>query len=294
MPKPWTDDEILQTVFFTNPYRELDKVTVWFRQNIRDPLRDSPEVLFATVAFRWFNFPHTAMVLMGNDRPSNSPKSTGPFRFESWGLGNLFIAWDPQEALERLSDVRKREGMGNGSGQIFTGAYMINSPAGKPKLEAIIERVDQVWQRREEIVCEIMAPHNGCTLQEAHKLLMQFPGMGGFMSYEVVCDLRYTYLLGNAPDILTWANPGPGAIRGICRLLNIDFPKGKNSHGFTPSVKFDFCEEAQKIRKVMENQLRTMPRFEMREVEHSLCEFDKYERVLWNDGRPKRMYNGKA
>ena len=30
---PWTDDPILQSYKFTNPFRENDRVTVWMRQN---------------------------------------------------------------------------------------------------------------------------------------------------------------------------------------------------------------------------------------------------------------------
>jgi hypothetical protein len=51
-PKPWTDDAILQNYFFTNPYRENDKTTVWFRETIREPLRNDPRVLMATVIFQ--------------------------------------------------------------------------------------------------------------------------------------------------------------------------------------------------------------------------------------------------
>ena len=50
LPAPWTDDRILRDYYFTNVYRELDKTTVWFRENVRDPLRDDPRVIFATVA----------------------------------------------------------------------------------------------------------------------------------------------------------------------------------------------------------------------------------------------------
>jgi hypothetical protein len=32
------------------------------------------------------------------------------------------------------------------------------------------------------------------------------------------------------------------------------------------------------------------PAWEMREVEHSLCEFDKYERVRRGEGRPRGVY----
>ena len=34
------------------------------------------------------------------------------------------------------------------------------------------------------------------------------------------------------------------------------------------------------------------PPFELREIEHSLCEFDKYERIRLGQGRPKQKYKG--
>jgi hypothetical protein len=47
--KPWTNDTVLQNYFFTMPYRELDKTTIWFRNNVRDRLRNSIEVLLIGV-----------------------------------------------------------------------------------------------------------------------------------------------------------------------------------------------------------------------------------------------------
>ena len=32
------------------------------------------------------------------------------------------------------------------------------------------------------------------------------------------------------------------------------------------------------------------PKWEMRDVEHTLCEFDKYERVRTGEGRPRGVY----
>ena len=42
---------------------------------------------------------------------------------------------------------------------------------------------------------------------------------GGFHSYEIVTDLRHTYLLENASDINLWANIGPGCRRGLARII---------------------------------------------------------------------------
>src|SRR5262245_3400851 len=99
-PKPWTDDVVLQTGYFTNPYRENDKTTVWFREHVREPLRDDPQVLLTTIIFRWFNL-----------------IATGEF------LANegLLYNWHTPLAKQLLGK-RRQEGH-----KIFTGAYLIQS-----------------------------------------------------------------------------------------------------------------------------------------------------------------------
>lgn len=279
LPKPWTDDEVLQTYFFTHPYREMDRVTVWFKDNIREPLRDDPDVIFATVCFRWFNLPETGVVL-ANYRPK-----TG----DQYSMG-LLEDWKPEEALRLLSEVRaNRE-------QVFTGAYMINSPGGKPKLEAIIERIDKVWKDRERLV-DFFEQNNGLgkshplRMEDAHKRLTQYEGLAGFMAYEIVCDLRYTYLLENAPDKMTWCNPGPGCIRGLYRLLGLPFKKGNNAS--SPPKPAHWDKTMRELLATAKNRLSSMPPLEMREIEHSLCEYDKYMRAIEGDGKLKRKYGGK-
>lgn len=275
MPAPWTDDVILQAYFFTNPYRENDKFTVWLRENVRGPLRDDPRVLFAVIAARWFCWAPTIRVLMGlNPCP------------EAQGNGqNLLLGWDTEEALRRLGWFK-----GEGE-QVFTGAFNIsNSGSTKPKINRVCEDyIQPAWEvcgkdrwMMEELVGG--AYEQKSTMQDAHELLGSLPGMGGggFMAYEVVCDLRYTMYLGHAPDKLTWSNMGPGAKRG----LNIVLGRDLNA----PVSKEMWAEESARLLRIMNARLR-MPPFEMREVEHSLCEMSKMQAAL--DGRPvKRRYRG--
>jgi len=262
LPKPWTDDEVLRTVFFTNPYRENDKVTVWFRDAIRDPLRDHPDVLFATVCFRWFNLPETGEIL---------------------GRTGLLTDWRPDVALFHLDRVRKA------GGKVFTGAYMINSPAGEPKLEAIVRRVTNVWKDVPLLLSQWDLADG--RMETMWTELTRYDGMGGFMAYEIVCDLRHTYLLENAEDVNTWCNPGPGCIRGLYRLAGEEWASKGNNATAPPRPK-DWLDRMKNLLAESRRRLTRMPPFEMREVEHSLCEFDKYERVLWGDGRAKRTYAG--
>lgn len=275
---PWTTDPILQNWFFTNPYRENDKVTVWFRENIRDPLKNNPKVLFATVCFRWFNRPDTGRLLWGGD-PRLTQEEDVSFRLRY--QGNLLIKWDKKQALNCL-DVYRSDG-----GKLFTGAFIINSPPGIGKLESICERIDNVWRDRNRLLRSIVP---GTSLEAAHNRLMSYPGLGGFMAYEIVCDLRYTYLLRDAIDKNTWCNPGPGCIRGLHRLTG-EKKTSRNNSCFPPKPK-DWLEGMKELLRLSHYRLQDMPRFEMREVEHSLCEFDKYERAMFGDGKMKRTYPG--
>lgn len=259
--KPWTDDKILQTVFFTNPYRENDKTSTWFRKNIRDPLKDSSEVFMATVIFRWFNkIDPTGKLLL---YPGINSKKC------------LLTNWNADRAAELITEKSSH-------GPVFTGAFMIkagNGPAGC-KIPNVCGAISSVWRERKRMAefCKVSNK-----LESVCKELTRFAYLGGFMSYEIVCDLRHTALLKNATDINTWANMGPGARRGINRLTDESLRHNLSSTQWLHYIAILLKD----VRK-----LNLKPLMEMREVEHSLCEFDKYERILWQQGRAKRKYNG--
>jgi hypothetical protein len=259
-PAPWTDDEVLQCVFFTNPFRENDKTTVWFRENVRDPLRNDPQVLMATIIFRWFNYIPTGLLLLRH---------------------GLFEAWDQSQAAELL--LRRWD---DGRGQVFTGAYMIVAGSGPrgckiPNVCHAITRVNAQADRLLNVVSR------DCRLEALCHELSRFRYLGPFMAYEIACDLRYTYLLENATDAYTWSNPGPGAKRGLNRLLGryVHVPV---SQALWQQHSLRLLGEVKKLK------LKDAPEVDMRTVEHSLCEFWKMERALWGLGRLKRGYDGAA
>jgi hypothetical protein len=122
-------------------------------------------------------------------------------------------------------------------------------------------------------------------LECVFNLLKTVHCVGGFMAYEMVTDMRHTLLLSDAIDILTWANPGPGAHRGLRRLY------GK---------KFNDKDAIEKMRDLLCIGLNAdvlgshIYSLEMRDIEHSLCEFDKYCRVKFGEGEPRSKYPGAA
>lgn len=261
-PPPWSDDEAFQHFFFCNLYREQDRTTLAFREQIRDELSQSPMVLFATVAWRWFNKAETGRALVDS--------------------GALSL-WKAGKAREAILEAR-------GNGPYVTGAFVVKTPNGMTKLDGVLWCISQ-FNERHWLEEASRWEREGVSLQHAHDWLTQSPYLGDFMAYEVVTDLRHTTLLRNAPDINSWANPGPGAMRGLCRLY------GEPLESRSRNNKADYRWAIASMQELLHEawtrpELIGMPKWEMREVEHWLCEFDKYERA-YEGGRMKRVYKPK-
>jgi hypothetical protein len=193
--------------------------------------------------------------------------------------------------------------------KVFTGAYNIsNSGSTKSKVDRVIDDyIQPMWDDRDAIISALTHDPGLTPMQTVVKVLQKYLGMGGsgFMAYEVACDLRFTYVCESAPDVNTWTSMGPGASRGLHRLLGT-FPK--NVIGWKPRPPLGWQRHMRLLLQKINEDLKTssktayeiddprkgnMPRFEMREVEHSLCEFDKYERVRTGEGKSKRTYSGR-
>jgi hypothetical protein len=127
------------------------------------------------------------------------------------------------------------------------------------------------------------------SIEQTCEVLQLVPTIGPFIAYEIACDLRYTRILADCTDSNTWANPGPGAKRGIHRLLTGSF----KSTGARPdylAVMRDLLKRSRGRGALGKDVLACEWPFEMREIEHSLCEFDKYMRVKMGEGRPRSRF----
>ena len=252
-PWPWTEDKIFQEFKFTNAFRENDKTTIWFRKHIRDPLKYDEKVFMATVIFRWFNLIETGETLLKH---------------------NLHIEWDPEKAFQAILPQEKW----------ITGAYMIKSPTGKNKIRGICETITNIWYDRFRFLEK--CPWG--SLEQMWERLLGYPFLGPFLAYELVTDLRHTYIGWLAQDIDTWANAGPGAMRGLNRIH--DRPLNYTSK------KHDWCAEMRMLLDLSPKYTEFLGRgwgggtLELRDIEHSLCEFDKYERVRLGQGQPRSKY----
>lgn len=260
-PKPWTRDPILQSYRFCNVYRELDTVTVWIRENIRAPYADHSNLWFMLAMARQINWPDTLQEIMD--------EGAWPRARYDW------------ERVRKIMLARQARG-----DQLYTGAYMLNAHGTKPddpKDKAFFTTklvLDSVWQNRNIIGTAFQERF----MREAWSSLLPHHGWGPFTAYEVVCDARHTRYGERWCDINAWANPGPGAKRGLNRLAGRPLK--------FPVKEAQAVEEMRHLLSVIGPKWPHKPALELREIEHSLCEFDKYERVRLGEGRPRSTYPG--
>jgi hypothetical protein len=259
LPEEWTDDPVFKKYRFCNIFREDDKTTRWFKENIRQPLSeegDHAKLLLATVGFRWFNKIETGEILK-----------------------DIFLekGWDSKQIRKRLKGVAP----------VVTGAYMIRTPRGFNKVDGIIDCVEDWLPTYKDAAEKIFA----CgSLEKAWEIVMGYRYLGEFMAYEIVTDLRHTCLLENAKDVQTWANPGPGAARGMCRLLGLDLYTLNRSRPADREILIKRMVNLLVMSRDPANWHYQTRKWELREVEHTLCEVDKYIRAKTGEGRPKELF----
>ncbi len=243
-PKPWTTDPVMLDYKFTNCFRELDAGTVALRLMECGHI-DKPLLIWNAWWYRLFNWHEHATK-----------------------LGFIFH-YNTLE--EYMLDLHKRDG------RIFTGAHMVRGLNGERKVFSYLRLAKQLYEERDAIYQQVKLAG---TIEGAYNVCLGYYLMGDFTSYEVACDMRWT-VLRDAPDKLTWANPGNGAIRGLKRL------------GLSPTLA-GMIQIFEMKDYYLAYWVKNAPvPFELREIEHSLCEFDKYERVRTGQGRPRSKYNGR-
>ncbi len=288
-PGPWTDDPVLRDNRFCNIFRELDAVTIWIDQNIRQPYADHPHLWFMLAIARYINWPGTLRYLMEEAEPGTWPDAED---------------FEPAKLTKALEDYAAA---GN---KVYTGAYMIRAESDPSKewyswtkhryiAEIVLGRL---WEDRAYFQETLRQAQNGVPgwneLQAHWRSLVEnsrYIGWGPFMAYEVVTDLRHTRYLRNATDIYTWANAGPGAIRGLNRLYGRDLaakpsPEQTNAEMLQLMIELNALDEPG-FNETFGEPSDINPRFEMRDIEHTLCEHDKYQRVANGEGKMRSKYD---
>lgn len=183
--------------------------------------------------------------------------------------------WDGTEIKDRLRKAREK-------GPIFNGAYMVRGNDGMDKVECVVDYYVQPLVDNPPAI-------ETDSMEQTHANLLTYYGMGSFMAGQIVADLRHAKT-GTWRDKNNWAPLGPGSMRGMNRLLCNPLKKPISQEYFNVQLK----ELIQLCRPWM---IKFDPflfvRMEAHDFQNCLCEFDKYERCLFGEGKPKSKYSGK-
>lgn len=281
LPKPWTDDKIFLKYKFTNAFRQLDKGTLALRNML---MRNQKDKKFDATRKNGF-------AIDQDSDPALIFFNVVWYRLFNWyeHAENLDFVTDfnvLKDYIEKCFRTHKK---------IFTGAHMTTGVAYEDKHISYLRACKIAWDKRHYFSQIILGQKR---MEDAFKLVLELYMVGRFVAYELVCDLRFTSLLDHATDKLTWANMGPGAQRGLRRL---GLPHKNQVEGLESMIelykrldKEDYLKYQISEHLPSHNIYMLQPPFELREVEHSLCEMDKYQRVKRGEGRPRSKYNGMA
>jgi hypothetical protein len=195
-------------------------------------------------------------------------------------LINSFGSWPDQEGFDLKCLTAQLQARKSNGEKIYTGAYMISAPPDKGADKQLYigdAVIGDLWRRR-----GVFEKHFSSepTLRRTHELIMRSSGWGQFMAYQAVVDMRFTCLLQDALDALTWAAAGPGTIRGLNRLHG----RGLN---FALSQE-QALREMRAIYEIVESE--TGIAMDFSDVPNILCETDKYLRVQNGEGKPRARY----
>lgn len=264
-PRPWTEDPILQGWRFCNVRRIDDTVSRWLLDNWYRPNLGHFNMLLAVTLARQVNW-------------VPSLQAVGfPYK------------WYPQRVQEVLEE-RQRAGE-----KVYSSAYMITSRYGtstkrsRPPETKPYQTVWRVCQALYETIKDGKVSVNPDSMEDTWRRLLaaRLPGFSSFIAGQVVADLRWA-LPGEWSDRMDWAPPGPGSTRGLNRLLGR--PIGQRI------LDEEFRQRLEEVSWIIApHRGGLLPDdMEMMDIQGCMCEYDKYERVLWCEGTPRQRYPGHA
>ena len=278
-PAPWTEDKILREYKFTHACRNLDKMSIFYVKNILMRLKDTKhskkEVILNTLIYRLFCRLDTWVMF-------------GYLELDNWG-----VQWE--DAKKKL---RKRKEDGE---PVFTDAYYVcglkqinpDPNTNTNKTENAICLIEYWYNHLEEIYQGVALSES---MYEALEYLKTLPCIGHFNAYEFVCDFAWCHTYTDV-KLVSWTidsyvNVGPGAQRGLRYI-------------FTNSGNLSDLECIIYLRSVANYYLhklgysdlklpKELKELDLRCIEHSLCEYQKYRKAYEGTGRPRVKFHYKT
>ena len=264
-----TRNEVMAGKWFTNMYRELDRGTLYFRRAInRTDLKGFKfdkmvineclleKVLFKSIIYRLINKVETFM-----------------------DYGRLPSKENFSSFLNYLNK-KKSEGT-----VIFTAAHQ------NMGLRRLLDTFDFVRKNIGKLAKEVVAGAKRRSIKDCQNALLKMPNVGDFFAWQILCDLLESRLLGENTDN-QWATLGPGAKNGLRRIFPLPTSRGELRH---TRLLRDLCAPAGSQSGYQALGL-AFPAFldkplSLKNVEHALCEYDKYFRSALGVQVKEREYS---
>lgn len=262
-PKPWTDNEIFRKYFFTNVFRDQDKVSQYIINNICS--KDDPQYWGFMMLYRFIG------------------------RIEIFKELEQF-EYDYDAIKKYLLAKEKR------NERIVTGAYIVNSAGTMRKMEYIFWIIEKIAEDINGDWSEYGCHYNN-NIQSSTEFFKAYPGIAGFMAYEYATDLTYCkWGIPQAEDRFIWANLGPGCNRGL-NIVKGQPIDTNNKKEYLQDFKYIRDRWIEKFSGIKYNALPGLVRHRlrtpsMRDIEHWLCEFSKYAKYCSNPRSKHRKYQG--
>ena len=193
---PWTDDAVLSAFRFTNSYRAADRVSQYLIREVQygqDRSQAPAEVFFRTILFKIFNRIDTWDAL---------ERELGPMSWQSSDLRQI------AKVLDRLIA---------GGRSIYSAAYIMPSPALGETRKHGNHLVVLHGMMTDSLPAKLASARS---LEQAYRLILDYPGLGPFLAFQYAIDLNYSSLLDFDEDEFVVA--GPGALDGLVKCFGLE------------------------------------------------------------------------
>ena len=272
--KSWTQNKILKEHWFTNIYRELDRGTAFLKRNLHEtvfrsrklePLNGANYIkILKRVLIKCFSY----RLVNRLDTFLEFGKLPDVGDYEDW-----------EKFLRYKYQLKGEESI------IFTRAHQNNG------LERYFKSMEYVKSNLTSMAKELMDAASERSLKKCFYILKDVPGAGKFMSWQILCDLLELRLLGECTDN-QWTCLGPGARAGLGKIFKESKPADELS--LTRQLR-NLCQASGDSSAYeamgMDPPLLLGKEVSLKNIEHALCEFDKYVRFATDQGVRQRRFN---
>lgn len=294
--RPWTNNYILHNFKFTNVYRELDYNSQWQIKNIiLDKKLSLENLVWKILVFRLFNNTKTFSI-----NKKENTFSLFKTKTTKWNNGIPdFDTYNINEFSDFIESIHK-------SGKNpYTSSYLMSSFKGVTRNYFYTKIILPYLHNHIFELIEVVK--NAKTPDEIIRYLKEFPGVGDFTAHEFYQDFTYISKFTNkkfmkfTPNDFT--NVGPGSKVGI-RLI---YPNLKTTSEQKQAIYWLKNAAESELKKLSIKNNEQMPfiiwdkrkekynitiecNISLNQIEMWLCEFQKYWKMIIEEGKQRGKY----